>query len=93
MALFHDPFGAHGAVALSYSLRSYAFVLCGRAILTLFTHRLGWWIEQQFLAVDYAADCGEWCTVGVARAGRAGSFCDAKDQVNRRWATLARDEQ
>ena len=93
MALFHDPFGAHGAVALSHSLRSYAFVLCGRAILTVFTYRLGWWIEQQFLAVDYAADYGEWCTVGMARAGRTGSFCDAKDQVNRRWATLARDEQ
>ena len=33
MALFHDPFGAHGALALSYSLRSFAFVLCGRAYL------------------------------------------------------------
>ena len=70
MVLLHGPFGAHAAVALSYSLRSYAFVLCGRAILTLFTHRLGWRIEQQLLAVDRAADRGEWCAVGMVRAGR-----------------------
>ena len=55
MALLHDPFGAHAAVALSYSLCSHAVVLRGRAILTLFTHRLGWRIERQFLAANRAA--------------------------------------